>query len=300
MKQDCLEFENNLGKILAGAGCGEAEEHCQIHLSSCLQCHRLWDLFREEPAASFTFPAADLTQKVLAETSGPACNKARELLGDFVDRSLGNDTALLLADHLENCLSCRQLETALRELATVLPSMAAMEPGELFTQSVLEATSRRKTLEQRWTAWWQGLSRRPRFAWEAAYCGAVLGLLLFRFFPLLPNSPSLARLAMLEAKPAALWQTTASAASQQWSQGRLTASGLRESFAAALETNQQQWFTTLQEMGRKTSDRWEKTKLTLQKRKEQHILPLAGQVRRLWPPEKGGTSPILQSAAEKK
>lgn len=254
----------------------------------------------EESAASTTFPAADLTGKVMEQTSGPACNKARELLGDFVDQSLGNDAAPLLAGHLENCPSCRQIETAMRELATVLPSMAAMEPGELFTQSVLEATSRRKTLEQRWKAWWQGIFRRPRFAWEVAYCGAILGLFLFRFFPLLPNSPSLARLAILEAKPAVLWQTAASAASQQWSQGKLTASGLRESFAAALDTNQQQWSTSLQEMGRKASDRWEKTKLTLQKRKDQHILPLAEQMRKFWPPEKRRSFPLPQSTAEKK
>jgi hypothetical protein len=142
--------------------------------------------------------------------------------------------------------------------------------------------------------------QRPRFAWEAAYFGAALVLLLVRFFPLLPGSPSLVRLASLEAMPAVFWQATGSAASGKWSQGRELASELRRKLAGALESNQQQWSNVLQGIERKTSHRWQKTKSALRQKGEQEFLPVAGKARKLWQSAREGSHPRSQPAPGKK
>jgi hypothetical protein len=56
--------------------------------------------------------------------------------------------------------------------------MAELDPGATFTQRVLAATSRRQISKPRGreilAEWWRSVIRRPRFAWEAAYAGALL------------------------------------------------------------------------------------------------------------------------------
>lgn len=68
-----------------------------------------------------------------------------------------------------------------------LPLLAEIDPGPGFTEAVLAGTSRRpgpfgwRRRAQSWADAWGRLVRRPRFAWEAAWCAT---LLLLPFAPL--------------------------------------------------------------------------------------------------------------------
>jgi hypothetical protein len=71
----------------------------------------------------------------------------------------------------------------LRELNQVLPEMALLQPDASFAADVLKATSARPAAGSGGTSvtgvrkWWCSMMQRPRFAWEAAYVGALLVLI---------------------------------------------------------------------------------------------------------------------------
>lgn len=157
------------------------------HLRSCRGCRELKDLASGEEAP--IAPPADLLGAVLARTSGPACGSARGRLCDHVDRLLAPVDGDLVRAHLEGCRECGGLAAALARLAVDLPPLAEMEPGPRFVADVLARTSRRQTLPARLAApllaAFRLLARRPRIAWEGAYAGSVVLLILFGT----PNAP---------------------------------------------------------------------------------------------------------------
>lgn len=126
-------------------------------------------------------PPPDLTDAVLRATSGPVCGSARERLCDWVDGLLEQVDHELVAAHARTCRECASLAASLRAMSTDLPLLAEMEPGPGFTASVLEATARERRLPlvARMASAWQQLLQRPRFAWEGAYIGAFVMVLLF-------------------------------------------------------------------------------------------------------------------------
>ncbi|HEX9008758.1 MAG TPA: zf-HC2 domain-containing protein, partial [Holophagaceae bacterium] len=119
-----------------------------------------------------------LTQAILARTSGAPCRRARALACDFVDGGLDGAQADLLRGHLAHCTACSALVRILAESGKLLPALAEADPGPWFTQRVLRSTSRRPAARgtDARTAW-RRLLHRPRIALEAAYLGAVAGMM---------------------------------------------------------------------------------------------------------------------------
>ena len=112
----------------------------------------------------------DLTQAILARTSGAPCGRLRERACAFVDGELPSAQAALVAAHLEHCLACTALVARLREARAVLPGFATVDPGPWFAARVLRACAQRPQPSR-----WQRLIHRPRIALESAYLGAALG-----------------------------------------------------------------------------------------------------------------------------
>lgn len=125
---------------------------------------------------------ADLTASILAQTSGPACGRLREVACDYVDGCLPRDDVALVRGHLDHCPSCQALVASLQTATRVLPEFARLEPGADFTASVLNQTSRslrRPSYPQDpLLTGWARLMRRPRAALEAAYLATAAGLIL--------------------------------------------------------------------------------------------------------------------------
>jgi hypothetical protein len=168
---------------LNAADCREVEEH----LLSCPGCRELKDLATGEEATMA--PPPDLLGAILARTSGAPCGSARGRLCDHVDRILPPVDDDLVRAHLEGCGECGGLARALLRLAMDLPPLAEMEPGPRFVADVLARTSRRQTVAARLAApllaACRRLALRPRIAWEGAYAGAIVLLILFGT----PNAP---------------------------------------------------------------------------------------------------------------
>lgn len=119
------------------------------------------------------FKGPDLTQAILARTSGSPCESLRAQACAFVDGELEPMRANLVGAHLAHCPACAQLVATLQGAADRLTELRAADPGPWFTARVLRACgpAPRPSL-------WRRLLHRPRFALEAAYVGAALAFLL--------------------------------------------------------------------------------------------------------------------------
>jgi hypothetical protein len=137
----------------------------------------------------------EMIQSILRRTSGSPCRRAEALLCDHIDGTLEELDARLVQGHLDHCSGCRELTATLVEMQPTLTEMAEIEPAEDFVEGVLAATlpwparlrRRFRMLGEEWVR----LLRRPRIAWEGAYVGTMLLLLVFGT-PLSPfsNVPS--------------------------------------------------------------------------------------------------------------
>ncbi len=136
--------------------------------------------------------ADKFTNGVLGRTTGSACNRATEQLGDLMgDRLTGTDRQLVQA-HLEHCGDCRQLAVTVGWLNPLLPRMAEIDPGPEFLAGVLTRTTQAASpveyfehprgmagLMDRLGRWWEQQILRPQFAMQAAYVATVLLVLVF-------------------------------------------------------------------------------------------------------------------------
>ena len=179
---DCSEFERKLD-LLVGGGLGHAEEQeAHAHRMQCARCRELLELARGELDILPTDQQEDLAGAILNQTSGSACNRAEDLLCGYIDGALEGPEQELLALHLDHCRTCSLLCDELQSLRIDLAGMAEIEPDEQFVDDVLAATiyrpSLRTELNERVTGWWSRQIRRPRFAVELAYTGAVVLMLL--------------------------------------------------------------------------------------------------------------------------
>jgi hypothetical protein len=134
------------------------------------------------PRLSSSTAPADLTASILAQTSGPACDRLRGLACDYVDESLPAEDRELVSLHLEHCPQCLGLIAGLKVALRLLPGFAQVDPGEAFTASLLLRT--RSPLppilppQDRFLAGWTSFMRRPRAALETAYLATAAGLIL--------------------------------------------------------------------------------------------------------------------------
>ena len=185
---DCREWENQLDDLLAGRLAVQQRLQVEEHLAACPACAELFATAQGNRNALSTPDQTDLTEAVLARTSGPACGRSEELLCDLVAGDLPGGDAQLVRMHLEHCQPCAALQRTLTWVVPLLPQMATITPDRRFTVDVLGRTSRahgfrvglrRQLWGERLRDWWQGAVARPRFNLEAAYVGTVLLIALF-------------------------------------------------------------------------------------------------------------------------
>jgi hypothetical protein len=180
---DCRSFEERLDVFVAGLLPPKEQNAAEEHLSACARCRRLLNIVRGDEEGPAPLVDPDLLLSILHKTSGAACSNAALLLCDWVDGRLAQDDGEIISLHIDHCPNCRSLAASLQELKEVLPEMAEIEPDELLTGRILQATisrpraSRLDRLHFDIRGWWHRTLRRPRFAWEAAYVGALLILL---------------------------------------------------------------------------------------------------------------------------
>lgn len=136
----------------------------------------------------------EFVRKVMARTTGSACEKACGQLPDLADGSLAKLDRQLVQAHLEHCPGCRSVAVVLGWVQPMLPDMAELDPGPAFMQQVLERTTGAEhpltraarsgqtvgplNLIERLGAWWHQQIFRPRFALEVAYVATVILVLL--------------------------------------------------------------------------------------------------------------------------
>lgn len=183
----CAEFERLFDPLLAGELPAREAAALRAHAAGCTRCGPLLRI-AEGGAATAAAPE-DLTDRVLARTSGSACSSVEERLCDLVDEALQPSEQALIQEHLSHCAACRELEEALAALKRELPELAEIDPGPAFARRVAQATARRvtagRTMGGRIQLLWESTLRRPRFALELAYSGALVLTLLVE----LPGSP---------------------------------------------------------------------------------------------------------------
>ncbi len=178
---NCERFFERLDDFVEGRLSATDARLVREHLETCPRC--------EELAATFTDdspdeqPASDLADMVMMRTSGSPCYSAHERLGDHVDDLLEPVDRDLVASHVAHCRDCAELVRVISRMQETLPLMAEMEPDTNFVVDVLNATSRQPQLVDRWAAriaeTFRSLLQRPRIAWEGAYIGTFVLVLLF-------------------------------------------------------------------------------------------------------------------------
>jgi len=178
---DCRFFVDRLDELLDGRLEEADRRAAEDHLSACSGCRELRRL--ADGCGAAPAPPADLLAGVLARTSGPTCRRARERLCDHLDRALDPVDDAMMRLHIDGCAECAGLAGALARLAADLPGLAERDPGMGFVAAVLRRTSRRASRAARlaaaFAAGWGRVAQRPRIAFEGAFAGSVLLMLLF-------------------------------------------------------------------------------------------------------------------------
>jgi len=181
MTMDCNDFLKHVEGFLNGELPAFERREAEAHLAACASCRRL--------AAPPVEPPGDLTGSILALTSGSPCGQSEHLLCDHVDGASAPADAELMRQHLEHCADCAALARVLVRMSETLPELAEVEPDPAFLPDVLRATlPARVRAGRRLAAWsesWRRLLQRPRIAWEGAYLGTIVMVLLFG----VPGSP---------------------------------------------------------------------------------------------------------------
>jgi hypothetical protein len=183
MMMDCRGFEERMDDFVTGNLPVKEREDAERHLSACTRCHALHEsLLGVAESLPPNWPDT-LTAGILTRTSGPVCSEAERRLCGWIDGVSNKDGGAVISIHLLHCPSCSALAGSLRELNHILPEMALLQPDASFAADVLKATSDRPAAAGTGASvtgvrqWWRSMMQRPRFAWEAAYVGALLVLI---------------------------------------------------------------------------------------------------------------------------
>ncbi len=164
---ECGSFENMLADYVSGKLAPAEHARASSHAAECIACRCLLEIAHGNLDLMPEDGRKALTRSILARTSsGGACLRARDLLCDFVDGTLALDEAELVSQHVEHCAACRDLSGALSDLKQILPGMAEVQPGERFTEEVMQGTlglrsALRPGLRTRLRKWWLRALQRP-------------------------------------------------------------------------------------------------------------------------------------------
>jgi anti-sigma factor RsiW len=186
---DCRGLIAQLEDLMAGKLRPSERRAVEAHLAACAECRDVEMLIAAGAAERGRDVPPGFLEGVLARTSGGTCRSAHRLLCDHVDGTLEAVDDELLRLHLNDCPQCAGLALALARMTTEMPALAELQPGSRFVDDVLVRTTRREIFAIGWAArlaeGWQRLMQRPRFAFEGAYLGLIIMVLLFG----IPTSP---------------------------------------------------------------------------------------------------------------
>lgn len=207
MPDRCQQFEVHLDAFIAGSLEAALQQALQVHAQQCARCAALLSVVHN--TSTEVASSTDVLDRVLASTSGRACQQSQSLLCDFADGLLPRVEDHLLRGHLRDCRACTSLAHSLVLLSIDLSSLAECEPDADFVHDVVEATSATAVAApgflDRLAARCNGLLQRPRFAWEAAWVGTAIVLLLVGS----PKSPLREvpenALALAQTNPVSVW-----------------------------------------------------------------------------------------------
>lgn len=160
----CRLVSEFVDRYLEGSLNSDELQLIDSHVASCAGCRMLLGSLRGEVDLLSREQRERMVQEVLRETSGLACARAQELLGERVDGELEPHASELLSLHLHHCQACAELAASLEELKECLSTMAEIEPDPQFVESVLCRISRRQLAAERSPRihrWWAVLVRRP-------------------------------------------------------------------------------------------------------------------------------------------
>ena len=153
-----------------------------MHLAACRRCRQLADIAQGKTDLLQRRSREAMAEAILRRTSGPVCERARDRLRDFAEGEMSPAESEVLSMHLGLCRTCSEVLAVLVELRSRLPRMAELDPSRGFTGDVMAALAGQRGPLQDWRRWVGGflpsIIRRPRFAWEAAYLGALVLLLV--------------------------------------------------------------------------------------------------------------------------
>jgi hypothetical protein len=180
---DCASFIDRLEALLDGSLPAGERTAAERHRERCAACRELSSAMAAESDGAPLDPPADMTASILERTSGSTCESAERRLCDWIDRELEPVDDELLRLHVDGCAECAALARVLARIPQDLARMAELQPDARFVDDVLARTLPRRKRFERWTAklaaGWQGLLQRPRIAWEGAYVGTIVLVLLF-------------------------------------------------------------------------------------------------------------------------
>jgi anti-sigma factor RsiW len=189
MRMDCKAFEQMIDRLLGEEITPRERQAAEQHMQLCRRCRELFEIASGNLDIQLGEKREELTGAILQMTSGSSCSRAEALLCDFVDGVLETGQEELLQLHIANCAGCASLAATVRELALDLSGLAEIEPDSDFVSDVLAVTIDRQSLWERISesinSWWRIQVKRPRFAVELAYSGAMILLLIFA----VPGSP---------------------------------------------------------------------------------------------------------------
>jgi hypothetical protein len=175
---NCETLDILLLKALEGGLTENDRQAFDRHVAACARCRAVVYPVLATPRVE---PPSSLLEGVLRRTSGSPCGRAKDLLCLDLDGELDGLDAELAHAHADGCPDCALVRTTLARMAEDLSGMFQVEPPPRLVEGVLELTSRetagpprRDARRPRFEVLWNQLVRRPRFAWEAAYVGAML------------------------------------------------------------------------------------------------------------------------------
>lgn len=186
---NCRDLIARLEDYVAGRLRPSERREAKAHLAVCGECREVETLIAAAATGQGLEAPPGLLADVLSRTSGGTCDSAHGLLCDHVDGTIDTVDDELLRLHLNDCHGCAGLALALTQMTSDMPAVAELRPDEGFVADVLARTSRRESLVAGWSVrlkeGWQRMMQRPRFAFEGAYLGLIIMVLLFG----IPSSP---------------------------------------------------------------------------------------------------------------
>ncbi|MFB3902246.1 MAG: zf-HC2 domain-containing protein [Acidobacteriota bacterium] len=176
---NCAAFERRLEQYQAGTLPEMERREAEVHLDHCNSCRGLFEALQSGENQP---DQQDLSGAVLSRTTGSACGRCRDLLGELLDGVSEDVESELVRSHLATCAPCSALFQTMSEMAEILPRMRETVPDSLFVPDVMRSTrafGRDHKGLSRILDFCRMLAERPRFSWEAAYLGTLLVFGLF-------------------------------------------------------------------------------------------------------------------------